>query len=1164
MAESAQGDSRAGESLASRTTLIKTSQPAALVSESSSRVEQAMELYLEQLEAGGPIDREEFLAQFADIAEELNGQLEALEFLHVTAPQLSEAAAGAENNEPSQRTTLGDFRLLRPIGRGGMGIVYEAEQLSLGRRVAVKVLPFAAMLDARQLKRFQNEARSAATLEHPHIVPIHFVGRERGVHFYAMQLIEGRSLAELVAELTVVRDGDASSPNESTRPNESTSTIESRNTNESSSSNESGITNEPSLSHGQRQILSHPSRANSYAARREFYRSAARLGAQAAEALQHAHEHGIVHRDIKPGNLLVDWSGKLWVTDFGLARFESHESMTAEGDILGTLAYMSPEQLNESLAVDYRTDIYSLGATLYELLTQERPFYRPITGQRANLAAPLDVPPLQRYDPQLPLDLQTIVLKAMVQEPSERYATAAEMAQDLRSFTAGSSIRARPPSTLEQLTRWTRRHPRAVMLGSLTGSILLLLMTISSLLVWRASSQTRDALLATQRQSEQIKQLLYLSDMERAYQAWESRRVDQVRQILQEQIPTAVDADLRHSEWYLLDHLSRPLQPRLLAQHQGAAYQVAVFPDGQQVASVGEDRILRIADVVTGETLTSLSADATSDEALFSVAVSPDGNQVITGSDAVVLWNASSWSDPTVLTQFDYNVQSLAFSPDGRRVAAASRYDRIRILDLSGNVLHELEDGARHETLEFTADGRRLVVPCRIAGRQPRVGIIRVMQADLSEVDMELRVQDPNAVPEYTLAHLSPDGTFLIVSPRRGLQSTRLIDSESGAELLRLPDKRDEINAMAISPDGQLLAIAFNDGTIDCWSLRRLPSGEFLTPEMACTLTTHQGKVHSVKFAGPNQLISCGADGRVLAWTLDIDLNPRRLQDTSACALANLPDGGMLAASHWGLHVFREDGSHRFHIAVDRANSTLCAVSPDGELLVGATEDKNIVVAKFSEARIFQLLEIDGRPTDICFSESGDLLAALTESGKLSVWSLPAMTRRVELSLAGSDLPNRCTFSRDDNYLLAAGKEGEVIVVDTHKWRVDRRSPAVRAIHEILFSPDGNTLATSHEDGAIRLWDWPSLDSQNVLIGHDYTVESLEFSPDGCTLVSSSSDLTTRLWDPRSGRYYGKLYTHQSHPLGVAFSRDGRRLYVGRQHWKESQHSGILVFEALP
>jgi serine/threonine protein kinase len=253
--------------------------------------------------------------------------------------------------------TLGDFRILREVGRGGMGVVYEAVQISLGRPVALKVLPFAAALDARQLQRFKNEAQAAAQLHHTNIVPVYAVGCERGVHFYAMQLIDGQTLAAVIADLRQrAHEGEAPADPQQTLayvPGPCPAAA-------------AGQADTPLA-----QALSTERPTRSLA----FFRTAARLGGQAAQALEHAHQMGIIHRDVKPGNLMIDGRGNLWVTDFGLAHIQSDSKLTMTGDLLGTLRYMSPEQaLGQRVVVDHRTDVYSLGATLYELLTLKPAF----------------------------------------------------------------------------------------------------------------------------------------------------------------------------------------------------------------------------------------------------------------------------------------------------------------------------------------------------------------------------------------------------------------------------------------------------------------------------------------------------------------------------------------------------------------------------------------------------------------------------------------------------------------------------------------------------------------------------------------------------------------------------------------------------------------------
>lgn len=404
------------------------------------------------------------------------------------------------------QTRLGDYHLLGEIGRGGMGIVYRARQLSLGRDVAIKTLPFAAVLDPKQIKRFQNEAQAAAQLHHPNIVPVYAVGCERGVHYYSMQLIEGLSLDQVVADLraggkgnaichqtTLIQPGEAfalpptpAAPDVDTRKGLPSSTLAS--------------------------IRS-----------RSHIESIVRLGIQAAEALHYAHQCGVIHRDIKPSNLMIDGRANLWITDFGLARCQQSSPMSVTGDLMGTLRYMSPEQASGRVhAVDHRTDIYSLGVTLYELLTLQLAFDAPNRIELITLINQSTPVAPRKLNPAIPADLETILCKAISREPLERYESAGEMAEDLQRFLRGEQPLAKRPTYLDQTLKWVTRHKHLFLATSLSLLVILCGLTVATVLI---ASHKRLATEASERAD------LHLMQTNRVVQNFGSLAIDRLRGI---------------------------------------------------------------------------------------------------------------------------------------------------------------------------------------------------------------------------------------------------------------------------------------------------------------------------------------------------------------------------------------------------------------------------------------------------------------------------------------------------------------------------------------------------------------------------------------------------------------------------------------------------------
>ncbi|HNO76991.1 MAG TPA: protein kinase [Phycisphaerae bacterium] len=356
-------------------------------------IETVLDEYLEELAAGLHPDQESYIRKNPELADALRGVFKTLDFVEATSTTLRAGQLG-------HGSRLGEFRIIREVARGGMGVVYEAVQTPLNRRVALKVLPAAAILSPTAAERFAREAATTGQLHHTNIVPVYAVGEADGVHYYAMQFIEGQSLA---GHLKTIKE------------------------------------NPQSLD-------------------RSYYRRVARWGMQIAEALAHAHSQGIVHRDIKPSNLLLDERDDVWISDFGLARVDSMASLTLSGDIVGTTRYMSPEQARGEGRVDGRSDIYSLGVTLYELLALVPAFDGASRDEVLSRIASTDPPRLRKTNAAIARDLETIVGKCMERELESRYASGEQVANDLRRFLDGAPIRARRTPLIVCAGRYVRKH----------------------------------------------------------------------------------------------------------------------------------------------------------------------------------------------------------------------------------------------------------------------------------------------------------------------------------------------------------------------------------------------------------------------------------------------------------------------------------------------------------------------------------------------------------------------------------------------------------------------------------------------------------------------------------------------------------------------------------
>ncbi len=459
----------------------------------------------------------EYSRRFPELADELNDLLPtvaAIEQLRASESAERQSEQAVLSPPPNVPEFIGDYRILREVGRGGMGVVYEAEQQSLNRRVALKILSSHAADSPRRTERFEREAKAAARLHHTNIVPVFGVGQQDGMHYYVMQFIDGVALDEVLAELkepktvgdnatTTMRDAAKSETPHSSAAAIAAGTlrnavIERRkghgspsdvlgsgtkshdaagesNVAETNGDRDAAATIEQSANGAKTAARAHlPAEFGS-----QYWKNVAHIGVELGDALQYAHEHGILHRDVKPSNVLLDNDGSVWITDFGLAKHEELDGVTKTGDIVGTLRYMAPEQFNSQ--TDARSDVYSLGLTLYEMLTLRPAFdetnHGPLIKQKVEDAPP----PPHSLNPNIPRDLETITLKACATDPAHRYQTAGDLAADLQRFLEDRPILARRATSLERLWRWSRRNPSIAALGSLAAMLLIMVAVVSAI-----------------------------------------------------------------------------------------------------------------------------------------------------------------------------------------------------------------------------------------------------------------------------------------------------------------------------------------------------------------------------------------------------------------------------------------------------------------------------------------------------------------------------------------------------------------------------------------------------------------------------------------------------------------------------------------------------------
>jgi serine/threonine protein kinase/WD40 repeat protein len=830
------------------------------------RVIAAVEEYLNALEAGGSPDRRQFLAGYPpDVAAALAECLDSLEMVQT---------AGVELHPPppdDPPRTLGDFQIVREVGRGGMGVVYEAEQISLRRRVALKVLSVAGGLDARQLQRFRTEAQAAAGLHHTNIAPVYAVGQQRGVHYYAMQFIDGPSLAEVIGALRgqvrMVPGSRQRRPPSARTDGPADLTTVYRPLDELESALAVATTGTNALHSTERPT-----------ADGDMWRRATKLAIEAAEALDYAHQQGIVHRDIKPANLLLDSAGHLWVVDFGLARLQNGTSVTVTGDLVGTLRYMSPEQTQaKRLVVDHRTDIYSLGATLYELLTLTPAFPGDDRQDVLRRITQDDPVPPRRLDATIPIDLETIVLKAMAKEATERYATAQEFADDLRRVLADQPITARRPSLAQRTRRFVRRH--RTLMTSLAAAVALI---VAGSAVAFAAVAHNQAMIAAKEESQKkaAQASLYRAVMRNAraarlarqpgYRAevWSNLREAMALDV-PERDPQAIAAEVLAclSDPIGLDPAKDPGAARLSRPPLPADFRPA--PIGRAAASADGSRVAVVDTPAPGqEQLITISVYGRADEpeapslyrpafgltqslgAVKDLEVARDGTRVAAGYEG----GLAVWSLPlgeTNLTLPCGEVRSVAIHPSGCLVASAGRNIDLWST-LSGRHVAGFPAPDPAARVEFSADGQLLLA---IVNNRAVVGW------PVSDTP-ERRWLYAHAGAGVPAIAYSADGRLLAsVSKDR---TVKIWDPIAGRLAHSCPGHSKAIEAVAFSPDGRVLASGDTGGSVHLWE----PATGRLLKFLNAKDGEPPGAVRRLQFDAGGRVLVAGGDRGLAVWLI--------------------------------------------------------------------------------------------------------------------------------------------------------------------------------------------------------------------------------------------------------------------------------------------------------
>jgi WD40 repeat protein/serine/threonine protein kinase len=1151
------------------------------MSEASSQsnvFDQLVEEFVARQRRGEHPSLTEYIARCPELADDIRELFPALALMEDVRPE----SANATEDTPRRRAAdgprperLGDYRILREVGRGGMGVVYEAEQESLGRHVALKVLPATALLNPKHLQRFQREARAAARLHHTNIVPVYGVGEDNGLHYYVMQFIQGLGLDEVLVELKrarLAREGSSTgSPQGDRQATEKrgddlsavavarsllTGHFAAASTASAPAAAASSAQADTPANSFSDSAVHLPGQAEGSAmtdSGRAYWHSVARIGIQVADALSYAHAQGTWHRDIKPSNLLLDAHANVWVTDFGLARATSDaDHLTHTGDVVGTLRYLPPERFSGK--EDARGDVYSLGLTLYELLALRPAFADTDREQLVRRVMLGELPPLRKANPLVPRDLETIVLKATERDPGRRYASAAELTEDLKRFVDDRPIRARRIGPVERLWRWSRRNP---IMAGLTATVAVLLVAVAigasvfGLREERLRVEAEKSATSEKAARGELVRTLYFERIALIDHKLAADQRNQVDELL-EQCPP----EMRGWEWNYLKHWLQADPYIELRGHKEFITSVAFHPDGRRLASAGADSTIRIWDRTTGKQIRAPLYGHPG--TVMKSAFTPNGRYLVSagGDKTVKIWDAETFEVLHSLKGHEEFILGMALSPDSRLVASGGRDKTVRIWEVAtGKLVHVCQG---HDwfvrDVAFSTDSSRVV---SLGGE----GVVKIWDVATGQEKLSWREISPSMTEAVAI---SPDGEHLAVATGRDVHvrtladghevcvlrghfiqvfglayshdgrrlataswdnTAKIWDPESGREILTLRGHTDTTRGIAFSPDGRHLATASHDKTIRVWNATGETDGVGGLIRTVHTVSDHNQitlllLAHSGMHPDGRRIAVPYIDGNVRVWDVGTakEVGRFRVSESPAFQARFSPDGRRLTATDINGNGKIWDLTTRAQLWSGPSSKSLgpgyLSISADNRFLACGDQNSGaIIIRDLSSGRPLKSLNPVGQFTGMEFSPDSRLFAACGVRRKVTVWKTDGF--EVLWTLDQPDIIVSLRFSPDGRRLVTGGNDRVARIWDLETGK-EILNPPFREhkdrLTEVEFSSDGRAVASAAGAEALV---WSAADGRVLrrYRGHAGMVLSARFTPDGKWLVTGGDDATLKVWD---------------------------------------------------